>query len=30
MENASEFTGKKVVLTISGGNISEEDLLSLF
>lgn len=30
MENASEFAGNKVVLTLSGGNISEEDLLSLF
>jgi len=30
MENASEFAGKKVVLTLSGGNISKEDLLSLF
>ncbi|MGY5871913.1 MAG: threonine/serine dehydratase [Candidatus Thorarchaeota archaeon] len=30
MENVSEFAGKKVVLTLSGGNISEDDLLSLF
>lgn len=30
MENASEFEGKKVVLTLSGGNISKEDLLSQF
>jgi threonine dehydratase len=28
IENASEFVGKKVVLTVSGGNISKEDLLS--
>ncbi len=28
MENASEFKGKKVVLTLSGGNISKEDFLS--
>ena len=28
MENASEFVGKKVVLTLSGGNISKEDLLA--
>jgi len=28
MENASEFTGKKVVLLLSGGNISKEDLLA--
>ncbi len=28
IDNASEFVGKKVVLTLSGGNISEEDLLS--
>jgi threonine dehydratase len=28
MEHGSEFTNKKVVLTISGGNISKEDLLS--
>ncbi len=28
MEYASEFEGKKVVLTLSGGNISEEDLLA--
>lgn len=30
MENASKFAGKKVVLTLSGGNISKDDLLSLF
>ncbi len=28
MENASEFVGRKVVLTLSGGNISKEDLLT--
>ena len=28
MDNASEFVGKKVVLTLSGGNISKEDLLT--
>ncbi len=28
MDNASEFVGKKVVLTLSGGNISKEDLLA--
>lgn len=28
MENASELVGKKVVLTLSGGNISKEDLLA--
>jgi len=28
MENASEFVGNKVVLTLSGGNISKEDLLA--
>lgn len=28
IENASEFVGKKVVLTVSGGNISKEDFLS--
>jgi len=28
MENATEFVGKKVVLAVSGGNISKEDLLS--
>ncbi len=28
METASEFIGKTVVLTLSGGNISKEDLLS--
>ncbi|MGY5860269.1 MAG: threonine/serine dehydratase [Candidatus Thorarchaeota archaeon] len=28
MENASQFEGQKVVLTISGGNISKEDLFS--
>ncbi|TFG28835.1 threonine/serine dehydratase [Candidatus Thorarchaeota archaeon] len=28
MENKSEFVGKKVVLTLSGGNISKDDLLS--
>jgi threonine dehydratase len=28
MECASEFVGKNVVLTISGGNISKDDLLS--
>jgi threonine dehydratase len=28
MENASEFVGQKVVLTLSGGNISRDDLLS--
>ncbi|MFW9844883.1 MAG: threonine/serine dehydratase [Candidatus Thorarchaeota archaeon] len=28
IENATEFAGRKVVLTVSGGNISEEDLLA--
>jgi len=28
MENTSEFAGKRVVLILSGGNISKEDLLS--
>ncbi len=28
MENVSEFVGRKVVLTLSGGNISKEDLLT--
>ena len=28
MENASEFVGQKVVLMLSGGNISKEDLLA--
>ncbi len=28
MENASEFVGRKVVLTLSGGNISKEALLT--
>ena len=27
MENASDFVGKRIVLTLSGGNISKEDLL---
>ena len=30
IENASKFARKKVVLTLSGGNISKDDLLSLF
>jgi len=28
MENASEFAGKRIVLIVSGGNISKEDLLA--